>query len=72
MTSEPYASIRTVFWIVDNGNSHAGKASIQRLKEPALRRALPTDRQTVSSGRSRAPTSTASSAESKRTNPELN
>ena len=32
MSSEPYASARTVFWIVDNGSSHAGKASIQRLE----------------------------------------
>ena len=33
MTSEPYASARRVFWIVDNGSSHAGKASIDRLRE---------------------------------------
>ena len=26
MTVEPYASARTVFWIVDNGSSHAGRA----------------------------------------------
>ena len=32
MTSEPYASARTVFWIVDNGSSHAGQASIDRLQ----------------------------------------
>jgi hypothetical protein len=32
MTSEPYASARTVFWIVDNGSSHAGQASIDRLE----------------------------------------
>ena len=32
MTSEPYASARTVFWIVDNGSSHAGQASIERLQ----------------------------------------
>ena len=31
MTTEPYASARRVFWIVDNGSSHAGKASIQRM-----------------------------------------
>ncbi len=30
MTSEPYASARTVYWIVDNGSSHAGRASIER------------------------------------------
>ena len=32
MTSEPYASARRVFWILDNGSSHAGKASIERLE----------------------------------------
>jgi hypothetical protein len=29
---EPYASARTVYWIVDNGSSHAGKTSIHRLE----------------------------------------
>ena len=39
MTSEPYASARTVYWIVDNGSSHAGSASIRRLEHawPNLR-----------------------------------
>jgi hypothetical protein len=32
MTSEPYASARRVFWVVDNGSSHAGKTSIARLE----------------------------------------
>ncbi|HUZ82519.1 MAG TPA: IS630 family transposase [Gaiellaceae bacterium] len=32
MTTEPYASASTVFWIVDNGSSHAGQASIDRLE----------------------------------------
>jgi hypothetical protein len=32
MTSEPYASARRVFWVVDNGSSHAGQASIDRLE----------------------------------------
>jgi hypothetical protein len=32
MTTEPYASARTVYWIVDNGSSHAGQASIDRLE----------------------------------------
>jgi DDE superfamily endonuclease len=31
MTVEPYASARRVFWIVDNGSSHAGKTSIARM-----------------------------------------
>jgi hypothetical protein len=31
MTHEPYASARRVFWIVDNGSSHRGQASIDRL-----------------------------------------
>jgi hypothetical protein len=32
MTSEPYASARRVFWVVDNGSSHAGRASVERLQ----------------------------------------
>ena len=32
MTCEPYASARHVFWIVDNGSSHRGQASIERLQ----------------------------------------
>lgn len=32
MTVEPYRSARTVFWIVDNGSSHTGQASIDRLE----------------------------------------
>lgn len=32
MTKEPYASARRVFWIVDNGSSHRGQASIERLE----------------------------------------
>jgi transposase len=31
MTTEPYASARRVFWIVDNGSSHNGRASIDRM-----------------------------------------
>ncbi len=33
MSSEPYASARTVYWIVDNGSSHAGKTSITRMQD---------------------------------------
>ncbi len=33
MTVEPYASARTVYWIVDNGSSHAGNTSIRRMAE---------------------------------------
>ena len=33
MSTEPYASAERVFWIVDNGASHAGKASITRMGE---------------------------------------
>ncbi len=33
MTSEPYASAHRVFWVVDNGSSHAGQASIDRMTE---------------------------------------
>jgi transposase len=32
MTSPPYASAERVFWIVDNGSSHRGQASIDRLQ----------------------------------------
>jgi hypothetical protein len=32
MTTEPYASARRVFWVVDNGSSHRGKASVRRLE----------------------------------------
>jgi hypothetical protein len=31
MTVEPYASADRVFWIVDNGSSHRGQASIDRM-----------------------------------------
>ena len=31
MTTEPYASARRVFWVVDNGSSHNGQASIDRM-----------------------------------------
>ena len=39
MTVEPYASAKRVFWIVDNGSSHRGEASIRRLETawPTLR-----------------------------------
>jgi len=33
MTREPYASARRVFWVVDNGSSHPGVASIDRMRE---------------------------------------
>jgi transposase len=31
MTTEPYASAQRVFWIVDNGSSHAGQTSTDRM-----------------------------------------
>ena len=31
MTSEPYASARRVFWVVDNGSSHHGWRSVERM-----------------------------------------
>ena len=39
MTARPYASARRVFWIVDNGSSHRGQRSIDRLRGewPTLR-----------------------------------
>ena len=33
MTTEPYASARTVYWVVDNGSSHNGQRSIDRMHE---------------------------------------
>jgi transposase len=33
MTSEPYASARRVFWIVDNGSSHRGQAAVARMSQ---------------------------------------
>jgi DDE superfamily endonuclease len=32
MADEPYASARRVFWIVDNGSSHRGQKSVERLE----------------------------------------
>jgi hypothetical protein len=39
MTTEPYTSARRVFWVVDNGSSHRGQASVDRLESrwPTLR-----------------------------------
>ena len=31
MTTEPYASAKRVFWVVDNGSSHRGQAAVDRL-----------------------------------------
>jgi transposase len=33
MTAQPYASARRVFWITDNGSSHRGAASINRMQK---------------------------------------
>src|SRR5436305_2249482 len=33
MSTEPYASARRVFWIVDNGSSHCGQTSVARMAE---------------------------------------
>jgi DDE superfamily endonuclease len=32
MSTAPYASARRVFWVVDNGSSHRGQASVDRLQ----------------------------------------
>jgi len=32
MTKEPYSSAHRVFWVVDNGSSHRGRAATQRLR----------------------------------------
>jgi DDE superfamily endonuclease len=33
MTTEPYASARRVFWVVDNGSSHNGARSVERMQK---------------------------------------
>jgi hypothetical protein len=33
MSVEPYASARRVFWVVDNGSSHRGQKSVDRLRD---------------------------------------
>jgi hypothetical protein len=33
MQQEPYRSARRVFWITDNGSSHQGESSVQRLSQ---------------------------------------
>jgi hypothetical protein len=33
MACEPYASAKRVFWVVDNGSSHNGQASVTRMRE---------------------------------------
>ena len=33
MTQEPYCSAERVFWVVDNGSSHRGAASVKRLRK---------------------------------------
>jgi DDE superfamily endonuclease len=33
MGTEPYASARRVFWVVDNGSSHRGQRAVDRLRE---------------------------------------
>lgn len=33
MTAEPYRSARRVFWVIDNGSSHRGSASMRRLQQ---------------------------------------
>ena len=32
MTVQPYASAKRVYWVVDNGSSHRGQASVRRLE----------------------------------------
>jgi hypothetical protein len=32
MTTEPYASARRVFWVIDNGSSHRGRSAVERLE----------------------------------------
>jgi hypothetical protein len=58
MTSRPYASARRVFWVVDNGSSHRGQPSIDRLQHrwPILRLiSLPRTRPGSTKSRSTSP-----------------
>jgi transposase len=32
MTTQPYASARRVYWVVDNGSSHRGERSVERMR----------------------------------------
>jgi hypothetical protein len=32
MTTEPYKSARRVYWVVDNGSSHRGERSVERMR----------------------------------------
>ena len=41
MTTEPYASARKVYWIVDNGSSHNGQRSIDRMTAAMADRSAP-------------------------------
>jgi len=45
MSTAPYASAKRVFWVVDNGSSHRGQASVDRLQGawPNLRLVHPAD-----------------------------
>ena len=36
MTQQPYSQARRVFWIVDNGSSHRGQASVERFPQATL------------------------------------
>ncbi len=33
MSQQPYASAKRVFWVVDNGSSHRGRAAVERMAE---------------------------------------
>jgi len=33
MSQQLYASARRVFWVVDNGSSHAGQAAVERMRQ---------------------------------------
>ena len=61
MTTQPYASARRVFWVVDNGSSHNGARSIERTQTAATR--------TAGSWRSRASTGRAGTPRSMRWRP---
>ena len=33
MSTDPYATAKRVFWVVDNGSSHAGQRSVDRMRQ---------------------------------------
>ena len=70
MTAEPYRSARRVFWVLDNGSSHRGRAAVRRLVEAHPRLVPVHSRSTpVGSTRSRSTSASSSARSSPRPTP---